>query len=151
MNTNKNTKIAIVGLGYVGLPLAVAFAEKYQVVGFDINAQRINELQKGHDRTLEVEDAELKAVLKSNAMELKDSQKGLFCSDAIGDIGSCNVYVVTVPTPTDQHNRPVLTPLTKSSETVGRVLTKGDYVIYESTVYPGGNRRSLCADSRAGE
>lgn len=130
-------KIAIIGLGYVGLPLAVAFAEKYPVVGFDINGQRIKELQKGHDRTLEVEDAELKAVLRSNSMELKNGNSGLYCSDAIGDIGSCNVYVVTVPTPTDQHNRPVLTPLTKSSETVGRVLSKGDYVIYESTVYPG--------------
>lgn len=126
-------KIAIIGLGYVGLPLARLFATKYSVVGFDINKKRISELQQGKDATLEIEDDVLKAVLKDNA----NSKNGLFCSDNIDDIKDCNYYVVTVPTPIDKNNRPDLTPLYKSSETVGKVLKKGDIVIYESTVYPG--------------
>jgi UDP-N-acetyl-D-galactosamine dehydrogenase len=131
------SKIAVVGLGYVGLPLAVEFAKKYPTVGFDINKNRIQELGEGIDRTLEVADEELKAVNVANPMELKKGSKGLYCTDAITDISECNIYIVTVPTPTDAYNRPVLTPLTKSSETVGQVLSKGDVVIYESTVYPG--------------
>ena len=126
-------KIAIIGLGYVGLPLARLFATKYNVVGFDINKQRISELQQGKDVTLEVADDVLKAVLKDS----NDSNIGLFCSSKLGDIKDCNYYVVTVPTPIDKNNRPDLTPLYKSSETVGKVLKKGDIVIYESTVYPG--------------
>lgn len=126
-------KIAIIGLGYVGLPLARLFATKYSVVGFDINEKRISELQAGKDVTLEIDDETLKAALKNNA----GSEVGLYCSSNIEDIKDCNYYIVTVPTPIDKNNRPNLTPLYKSSETVGNVLKKGDIVIYESTVYPG--------------
>jgi UDP-N-acetyl-D-galactosamine dehydrogenase len=127
-------KIAIIGLGYVGLPLARLFSTKYNVVGFDINQTRIKELQNGHDSTLEVEDEILKAALKTN---IQNNDNGLYCSFDITDIKDCNYYIVTVPTPVDKNNRPDLTPLYKASETVGKVLKKGDIVIYESTVYPG--------------
>tara|TARA_R110000765_G_scaffold168384_3_gene273400 strand:+ start:15153 stop:16433 length:1281 start_codon:yes stop_codon:yes gene_type:complete len=129
----KDIKIAIIGLGYVGLPLARLFATKYPVVGFDINQGRIDELRKGHDSTLEVEDDVLQGVLR-------DSPKmdtGLYCSNQLDDIADCTYYIVTVPTPVDSTNRPILTPLYKASETVGQVLKKGDTVVYESTVYPG--------------
>mgnify|MGYP006160993221 CR=1 FL=1 len=126
-------KIAIIGLGYVGLPLARLFATKFPVIGFDINQSRIAELNSGQDSTLEVEEDILKAVLTSSI----PVDKGLFCSANINDIADCNYYIVTVPTPVDKNNRPDLTPLYKSSETVGKVLKKGDIVIYESTVYPG--------------
>ena len=132
---NHKNKIAIVGLGYVGLPLARLFATKYPVVGFDINAARIQELQSGKDSTLEVEDHLLLSVLLDK--NPSDETIGLFCSDQIEDIADANIYIITVPTPVDKNNRPVLTPLYKSSETVGKVLKKGDIVIYESTVYPG--------------
>mgnify|MGYP003590421470 FL=1 len=132
---NHKNKIAIVGLGYVGLPLARLFATKYPVVGFDINAARVQELKSGKDATLEVEDHLLQSVLL-NENPAKD-KTGLFCSDQIEDIADSNIYIITVPTPVDKNNRPVLTPLYKSSETVGKVLKKGDIVIYESTVYPG--------------
>ena len=132
---NHKNKIAIVGLGYVGLPLARLFATKYPVVGFDINAARIQELQSGKDATLEVEDHLLQSVLLDK--NPSDETIGLFCSDQIEDIADANIYIITVPTPVDKNNRPVLTPLYKSSETVGKVLKKGDIVIYESTVYPG--------------
>lgn len=125
-------KIAIIGLGYVGLPLAVAFAEKYKVFGFDINQPRIEELNNGHDRTLEVEDDLLSSVLAK-----KDSTLGLFNTNQLEDIKDCNIFIVTVPTPIDDDQNPDLTPLIKASETVGGVLKKGDIVIYESTVYPG--------------
>ncbi|KYG84023.1 Vi polysaccharide biosynthesis protein VipA/TviB [Roseivirga seohaensis] len=125
-------KIAIIGLGYVGLPLAVAFAEKYKVFGFDINQPRIEELNNGHDRTLEVEDDLLSSVLAK-----KDSTLGLFNTNQLDDIKDCNIFIVTVPTPIDDDQNPDLTPLIKASETVGGVLKKGDIVIYESTVYPG--------------
>lgn len=127
-------KIAIIGLGYVGLPLAVEFAKIYITVGFDINQSRINELRSGKDTTLEVEDDLLQQVLASS---LDFDHDGLYVSDELQDIASCNTFIVTVPTPTDKNNRPVLTPLYKASESVGKVLKKGDYVIYESTVYPG--------------
>lgn len=127
-----SVKIAVIGLGYVGLPLARLFATKYPVVGFDINQKRISELNSGVDNTFEVENEILKAVLVNSPNE-----KGLFCSANLDDIKDCNYYVVTVPTPVDKNNRPDLTPLYKSSETVGKVLKKGDIVIYESTVYPG--------------
>ncbi|WP_312923361.1 nucleotide sugar dehydrogenase [Empedobacter brevis] len=129
-------KIAIIGLGYVGLPLARLFATKYPVVGFDINQQRIEELNQGTDHTLEVADEVLQAVLVKENPFTSDSN-GLYCSNNLDDIKEANIYVVTVPTPVDKHNRPDLTPLYKSSETVGKVLSKGDIVIYESTVYPG--------------
>ncbi len=128
----KKDKIAIIGLGYVGLPLAVAFAEKYKVIGFDINQPRIKELNEGHDHTLEVEDELLKSVLNG-----KEAETGLYNSHVLSDIKDCNVYIVTVPTPIDENQNPDMTPLIKSSETVGSVLKEGDLVIYESTVYPG--------------
>jgi UDP-N-acetyl-D-galactosamine dehydrogenase len=127
-------KIAVVGLGYVGLPLARLFATKYAVVGFDINQSRVNELNSGIDSTLEVEQTLLESVLLKNP---QNGKAGLFCSTNINDIEDCNYYIITVPTPVDKNNRPDLTPLYKSSETVGKVLKKGDIVIYESTVYPG--------------
>jgi UDP-N-acetyl-D-glucosamine/UDP-N-acetyl-D-galactosamine dehydrogenase len=127
-----NQRIAIIGLGYVGLPLAVEFARKYPVIGFDIDSLRIEELSGGHDRTLEVENEDLKKVLAG-----KEQSSGLFCSDKTTDIGSCNYFILTIPTPTDQFNHPDLNPLYRASETVGKVLKKGDIVIYESTVYPG--------------
>lgn len=129
---NKKPQIAIIGLGYVGLPLAVAFAEKYSVVGFDINQQRVNELASGKDHTLEVEDELLQSVLVTSI-----SVKGLLVSTQIKDIENCTVFIVTVPTPTDKHNRPVLTPMIKASEAIASVLKPNDIVIYESTVYPG--------------
>lgn len=133
---NTQHKIAIIGLGYVGLPLARLFATKYPVVGFDINQKRIEELNKGIDLTLEVEDELLKSVLvDTNPFAI--IKNGLYCSNNLDDIKDANVYIITVPTPVDKHNRPDLTPLYKSSETVGKVLSKGDIVIYESTVYPG--------------
>jgi UDP-N-acetyl-D-glucosamine/UDP-N-acetyl-D-galactosamine dehydrogenase len=137
LKTLQESKIAIIGLGYVGLPLAVAFAEKFKTVGYDIDAKRVDELQKGHDRTLEVEDSELQSVLVKTPIELEEKGFGLLVTDAIMPISSCNIFIVTVPTPTDKHNRPVLTPMLKASEAIGKILKKGDVVIYESTVYPG--------------
>jgi UDP-N-acetyl-D-galactosamine dehydrogenase len=128
------TKICVLGLGYVGLPLAVEFGKKYHCVGFDINIKRIDELKSGIDFTLEVSNADLESVLKQ---ELNKEDSGLFISKDIADIQDCNVYIITVPTPTDKNNRPVLTPLYKASESVAKVIKKGDVVIYESTVYPG--------------
>lgn len=121
----QDVKLAVVGLGYVGLPLAVEFGKYRSVVGFDINQQRIDALKAGHDVTLEVSDEELK----------KASQ--LSYSASLDDLKSCNVFIVTVPTPIDEHKQPDLTPLIKASETIGSVLKKGDIIIYESTVYPG--------------
>ncbi|HBO8584292.1 TPA: Vi polysaccharide biosynthesis UDP-N-acetylglucosamine C-6 dehydrogenase TviB, partial [Pseudomonas aeruginosa] len=121
----KDLKVAVVGLGYVGLPLAVEFGKKRTVVGFDINQGRIAELRQGIDSTLEVDAAELKEASElSFTFNLQDLQK-------------CNVFIVTVPTPIDEHKQPDLTPLVKASESIGKVLKKGDIVIYESTVYPG--------------
>ncbi|EJF09377.1 NAD(P)-binding domain-containing protein, partial [Pontibacter sp. BAB1700] len=128
-----NAKIAVIGLGYVGLPLAVEFAKKFSTIGFDINQARVQELNTGHDRTLEVEDEYLKSVLTSSV----NGKIGLYCTNQLQDIEACNYYIVTVPTPVDKNNRPDLTPLYKASETVGKVLKRGDIVIYESTVYPG--------------
>ena len=130
-------KIAVIGLGYVGLPLAVEFAKKYPTVGFDINTSRVKELMSGHDNTLEVEDADLQQEIVSDLVTSESKGRGLYCTTAVGDIESANFYIVTVPTPTDKNKRPVLTPLIKASESVCKVLKKGDYVIYESTVYPG--------------
>jgi UDP-N-acetyl-D-glucosamine/UDP-N-acetyl-D-galactosamine dehydrogenase len=127
-------RIAIIGLGYVGLPLARLFATKYNVVGYDINKTRIEELRNGHDRTLELEDDILQAVLINKDQNIKI---GLYCTSNILDIEQCNIFIITVPTPIDKYNRPDLTPLQKASETVANVLKKGDLVIYESTVYPG--------------
>lgn len=131
-NNNQNIKIAIIGLGYVGLPLAAAFAKKYPVVGLDINASRIAKLTGGVDTTQELSNEQLSEVLVTTPGET-----GLYCSSDLNAIKDCNYYIITVPTPTDKHNRPDLTPLYKASETVGKVLKRGDVVIYESTVYPG--------------
>ncbi|WP_075590629.1 nucleotide sugar dehydrogenase [Labilibacter marinus] len=129
---NEKTKIAIVGLGYVGLPLAVEFAKKYRTIGLDIDSNRVSELQKGNDSTLEISSEELESVIdnKTNNNYLKLTSDRNFISD-------CNVFIVTVPTPTDKNHHPDLSPLIKASETVGLNLEKGDLVIYESTVYPG--------------
>ncbi|MFC5190252.1 nucleotide sugar dehydrogenase [Algoriphagus aquatilis] len=131
----QDSKIAVIGLGYVGLPLAVEFAKKFPVIGFDIDKKRVGELLKGNDHTLEVEDDLLKSVLTSNSPKI--GQIGLLPTCDPEQLKSCNVYIVTVPTPTDKHNRPVLTPMLKASENIGKYLKKGDVVIYESTVYPG--------------
>jgi UDP-N-acetyl-D-galactosamine dehydrogenase len=130
----KEVKIAVIGLGYVGLPLGRLFATKYAVVGFDINESRINELNLGIDSTLEIDSDSLKKVLLATP---STGAFGLYCTSKLEDIADCNYYIVTVPTPVDKNNRPDLTPLYKSSETVAKVLKKGDIVIYESTVYPG--------------
>tara|TARA_B110000027_G_C16115771_1_gene300006 strand:- start:1578 stop:2864 length:1287 start_codon:yes stop_codon:yes gene_type:complete len=129
----KESKIAIIGLGYVGLPLAVAFAEKYKVVGFDINAKRVGELQRANDTTLEIENELLDSVLDNN----NTKSIGLTITASNQPLKGCNIYIITVPTPTDKYNRPVLTPMIKASETIAPLLQKGDIVIYESTVYPG--------------
>lgn len=129
----KSYKISMIGLGYVGLPLAVEFAKHYPVIGFDINQHRIDSINKGHDDTLEVDDDNLQSVLSTSV----PTEKGLYLTSKLDEISSCNVYIVTVPTPVDKNNRPDLTPLVKASESIGKVIKKGDIVIYESTVYPG--------------
>lgn len=128
-----NTRLAVIGLGYVGLPLAVEFARKFPTIGFDIDSRRIRALEAGRDETLEVEPEDLAAVSGSGPMD----GAGLRFADCVEAIADCNVYVVTVPTPIDRHKRPDLTPLEKASEAVGKLLKRGDVVIYESTVYPG--------------
>ena len=130
---NEKDKIAIIGLGYVGLPLARLFATKFSVLGFDINSDRISELMSGIDSTLEVDNETLQSVLVDDDSE----SNGLFCTNQLDKIKDCNYYIITVPTPVDKNNRPILTPLIKASETIGAVLKKGDIVVYESTVYPG--------------
>jgi UDP-N-acetyl-D-glucosamine/UDP-N-acetyl-D-galactosamine dehydrogenase len=127
--------IGVIGLGYVGLPLAVEFSKYFPVKGFDINEERISDLRQCIDHTLEVEKELLASVTVTGVQA--PGGKGLYCSNLIDDISKCNVYFVTVPTPVDRNNRPDLTPLYKASETVGKVLKKGDIVVYESTVYPG--------------
>ncbi len=131
--THSEDKIAIIGLGYVGLPLAVEFAKQFFVIGFDINKQRINELNSGIDKTLEVDNDNLKSVLTSDL----SADKGLYITDSLEALAVANYYIITVPTPTDELKRPVFTPLIKASETVGKVLKNDDIVVYESTVYPG--------------
>lgn len=134
--------IAIIGLGYVGLPLARLLATRYPVVGFDINQNRIEKLRQGIDETLEVDNESLQEVLISDYKSIYNSDnkkfsKGLFITNNIDEIKQCNFYIITVPTPVDRNNQPDLKPLIKASETVGKVISKGDYVVYESTVYPG--------------
>lgn len=128
-------KIAIIGLGYVGLPLAVEFSKKYKVTGFDIYQERIDELSQGHDRTLELNEDQLKEVLPSFNENLSDNY--LHLTSSVEELKSCNIFIVTVPTPIDEHKRPDLTPLIKASQSVAKALKKDDIVIYESTVYPG--------------
>lgn len=125
MQKIEDVKLAIIGLGYVGLPLAVEFGKQFPTVGFDINIDRLRELQSGHDSTLEVDDSELQSAVM------------LSYSNDLGELAKCNVFIVTVPTPINEHRQPDLTPLVKASETIGQVLNKGDVVVYESTVYPG--------------
>lgn len=126
-------KIAIIGLGYVGLPLAVAFAKKYKVIGFDINQTRVEEIKDGIDKTLEIDEKVLKKVISDFSL----SEHGFFPTYIVEDISDCNVYIITVPTPIDKYNRPDLSPMIKASEIVGSFLRIGDIVVYESTVYPG--------------
>ena len=128
MIMEKNIKIAVVGLGYVGLPLARLFSTKYETIGFDLNSRRCAELMKGHDFTLEVADEILQDAINNH---------GFRCTSNIEDIKGCNFYIVAVPTPVDSNNRPDLKPLLGASESVGKVISKGDIVVYESTVYPG--------------
>ena len=128
MITLSDIKICVVGLGYVGLPLARLFSTKYPTVGFDINSRRVEALMQGHDATLEVEDDLLQDAIRNHAFR---------CTSSLEDIKDCNVYIVAVPTPVDDNNRPDLSPLLGASEVVGKVISKGDIVIYESTVYPG--------------
>jgi len=124
----RDVKIAVIGLGYVGLPLARLFATKFETIGYDINKSRVEELMNGHDSTLELDD-----VLLQDAIQ----NQGFKCTSCLEDIKGCNFYVVTVPTPVDEQNRPDLTLLMKASEDIGKVIGKGDIVVYESTVYPG--------------
>ena len=124
---NQPTRIAVIGLGYVGLPLARLFSTRYPTIGFDQNQHRVEELMGGHDSTREVDDDLLKKALDN----------GFLCTDNLEDIRNCNVYIVAVPTPVDHNNHPDLSPLIGASTTVGKVISKGDVVIYESTVYPG--------------
>lgn len=130
--TIEDAKIAVIGLGYVGLPLAIEFAKKYPTVGFEINQKRVEELKRGKDHTLEADEKVLQSVLVDGREE-----KGLFCSVNVEDLKDCNYFIITVPTPVDENKKPDLTPLYKASEMVGKALKKGDIVIYESTVYPG--------------
>ena len=132
---NSSYRICVIGLGYVGLPLAVEFGKLYPVIGFDIKKQRTDELQKCIDHTLEIDEELLKKVIVEQSPQA--GSKGLYCTNNQDDIAACNVYIITVPTPVDKNNRPDLNPLFKASETVGKVLKKGDIVVYESTVYPG--------------
>jgi UDP-N-acetyl-D-galactosamine dehydrogenase len=129
----KSYKIAVIGLGYVGLPLAIEFAKKYAVIGFDINKRRISELSQGKDFTLEANEQDLLAVIKKE----NNADNGFFVTDQLDELKTANFFIVTVPTPVDKYNKPDLTPLYKASETVGKVLKQGDIVVYESTVYPG--------------
>ena len=124
----RKNKLAVIGLGYVGLPLAVEFGKKYQTVGFDINIKRVEELNLGIDKTLEIDNNYLNQILNNGLFSISTNKE---------DIRDANIFIVTVPTPTDKNNRPVLNPLIKASETVGEALKKGDIIIYESTVYPG--------------
>ena len=123
-----NTKICVIGLGYVGLPLARLFSTKFETIGFDMNQARVDALMAGHDATLEVSDELLQDAINNH---------GFKCTTSLDDIKDCNFYVVAVPTPVDENNRPDLRPLWGASETVGKVISKGDIVVYESTVYPG--------------
>ena len=123
----KEVKICVIGLGYVGLPLARLFSTKYKTVGFDMNQKRVEALMAGHDATLEVSDELLQSAIDN----------GFVCTSNIDEIRDCNFYVVAVPTPVDENNNPDLTPLYGASTTVGKVISKGDVVVYESTVYPG--------------
>jgi UDP-N-acetyl-D-glucosamine/UDP-N-acetyl-D-galactosamine dehydrogenase len=128
-----SAKIGVIGLGYVGLPLALKLSKKYKTFGFDINGQRVKELKEGLDATLEVAEEDLKAVLTDDC----STPGGQFCTNKLEDIQNCNYYIITVPTPVDGYNCPDFIPLYKASETVGKVLKQGDIVVYESTVYPG--------------
>ncbi len=121
-------KIAIIGLGYVGLPLAVEFGQKYKTVGYDINKKRVSDLRKGLDDTLEIDSEYLEKTLKNTLFKVTSSEQNL---------KSCNIFIITVPTPIDKNNRPLLSPLIAASKLVGLMLKKEDIVIYESTVYPG--------------
>lgn len=126
-------KIAIIGLGYVGLPLAVEFAKKYSVIGYDINRERVSQLEKCYDSTLEISEESLNSVVKN----IDDGTLGLYLTNSDSSLSSCSIFIVTVPTPIDKYNRPLLVPMLNASKTIAKYLKRGDIVIYESTVYPG--------------
>ena len=133
----KDKRIGVIGLGYVGLPLAIEFSKKYPTLGFDLNSNRVSEIQKGEDTTLEVSSQVLKENLAPISTNINQLSKGLLVTDQAGDLKDCNIYIITVPTPTDKNKRPVLDPLLLASATVGKALSINDIVVYESTVYPG--------------
>ena len=133
MNKKENIQVAVIGLGYVGLPLAVEFGKKFPT-GFDINDKRVQELNRGHDHTFEVNNKDLKSVIAPSLDTIRSNNKGLYCTTSVEAIEDFNFYIVTVPTPTDKNKRPVLTPLIKASESIGKVLKKGDYVVYEHSL-----------------
>ena len=133
----KDKIIGVIGLGYVGLPLAIEFSKKYPTLGFDLNSNRVSEIQKGEDTTLEVSSQVLKENLAPISTNINQLSKGLLVTDQAGDLKDCNIYIITVPTPTDKNKRPVLDPLLLASATVGKALSINDIVVYESTVYPG--------------
>ena len=130
-------KIGIIGLGYVGLPLAVEFSKKFEVIGYDINESRVNELNNNVDNTLEISSSVLKQVNVKSIDNLLKRDFGLFSTTKLKDLELCNFYIITVPTPVDKNKNPVLIPLIQASKSVGSILKKGDFVVYESTVYPG--------------
>lgn len=141
--STSDIRIAVIGLGYVGLPLARLFSTKYRTVGFDLSQARVDELMSGHDSTLEVEDDLLQEALitklefRNQNLEGNIKKTGLYCTTDMEDLRDCNFYVVAVPTPVDENHNPDLRPLIGASKTVGKVIAKGDIVVYESTVYPG--------------
>ena len=137
IKSNQSLKIGVIGLGYVGLPLSIALAAKYQVVGFDINNVRVRDINNFRDLTGEITEIELRNNLKSSLIEIFHTENGLYVTDKFQELSNCNFYIVTVPTPVDKNNRPVLNPLIEASKSIGTVLKHGDYVVYESTVYPG--------------
>ena len=137
MNMSKTYKISIIGLGYVGLPLAVEFSKKFKTIGFDINSERISQLREFTDNTLEVSENLLQSVSINDIKEFDSSEKGFYPTDNLSYIKDSNIYIITVPTPIDKNKRPILDPLIKASKMIGSVLSSGDIVVYESTVYPG--------------
>lgn len=137
MTMKKKYKISIIGLGYVGLPLAVEFSKKFKTIGFDINSERISELKEFTDSTLEISENLLQSVSINNIKEFDSSEKGFYPTDCLNHIKDSNIYIITVPTPIDKNKRPILDPLIKASKMIGSILSPGDIVVYESTVYPG--------------
>ena len=140
-----STRIGIIGLGYVGLPLAIEFAKKYKTIGYDINSNRVNELKDNIDSTNEVENHEIKSNQISDLKSFKAVKNGFFITSSEKDLEECNFYIVTVPTPVNSQNKPDISLLKNASKLVANFLKKGDIVVYESTVYPGATGGRLCS------